>query len=135
MSGRDRTRTGQVLTDSDIARIAAEVESTEYDVEGLKTRRRGRPPTRPCRPHLVQDGQGCKGVVCAGNLTLLFPACPVPQGMAGLFIFSHARPPSCSVHSSSLGGRAQRALWSKPGRWPTTRPRRDAFRLHCLTQP
>ena len=38
-----RTRTGQVLTDSDIARIAAEVETTEYDIEELKTRRRGRP--------------------------------------------------------------------------------------------
>ena len=38
-----QTRTGKVLTDSDIARIAAEVESTEYDIEELKTRRRGRP--------------------------------------------------------------------------------------------
>jgi len=38
-----RTQTGQVLTDSDIARIAAEVETTEYDIEELKTRRRGRP--------------------------------------------------------------------------------------------
>ena len=38
-----RTRTGQVLTDSDIARIAAEVETTKYDIEELKTRRRGRP--------------------------------------------------------------------------------------------
>ena len=38
-----RTRTGKVLTESDIARIAAEVETTEYDIEELKTRRRGRP--------------------------------------------------------------------------------------------
>ena len=38
-----QTRTGQVLTDSDIARIAAEVETTNYDIEELKTRRRGRP--------------------------------------------------------------------------------------------
>ena len=38
-----QTRTGKALTDSDIARIAAEVESTEYDIEELKTRRRGRP--------------------------------------------------------------------------------------------
>lgn len=38
-----RTRTGQVLTDSDIARIAAEVETTEYNIEKLKIRRRGRP--------------------------------------------------------------------------------------------
>ena len=38
-----QTRTGKVLTDSDIARIAAEVESTEYDIDELKTRRRGRP--------------------------------------------------------------------------------------------
>ncbi len=36
-----QTRTGKVLTDSDIARIAAEVETTEYDIEELKTRRRG----------------------------------------------------------------------------------------------
>lgn len=38
-----RTRAGQVLTESDIARNAAEVETTEYDIEELKTRRRGRP--------------------------------------------------------------------------------------------
>ena len=38
-----QTRTGQVLTDSDVARIAAEVETTDYDIEELKTRRRGRP--------------------------------------------------------------------------------------------
>ena len=38
-----QTRTGRVLTDSDIARIAAEVETSEYDIEELKTRRRGRP--------------------------------------------------------------------------------------------
>ena len=38
-----RTRTGKVLTDSDIALIASEVESTEYDIEELKSRRRGRP--------------------------------------------------------------------------------------------
>lgn len=38
-----QTRTGKVLTDSNIARIAAEVETTKYDIEELKTRRRGRP--------------------------------------------------------------------------------------------
>ena len=38
-----QTRTGRVLTDSDIDRIAAEVETTEYDIEELKTRGRGRP--------------------------------------------------------------------------------------------
>ncbi|MDE0236253.1 MAG: CopG family transcriptional regulator [bacterium] len=38
-----RTRTGQVLTDGDVARIADEVETTKYDIEELKTRRRGRP--------------------------------------------------------------------------------------------
>lgn len=41
--GTYRTRTGKVLTKSDVARIAAEVETTEYDIEELKTRRRGRP--------------------------------------------------------------------------------------------
>lgn len=37
------TKTGQVLTDADLDAIADEVESTDYDVEALKTRRRGRP--------------------------------------------------------------------------------------------
>lgn len=39
-----RTRTGRTLTDDDIDAIAREVEEAEYDVEALKTRRRGRPP-------------------------------------------------------------------------------------------
>ncbi|HET8739779.1 MAG TPA: ribbon-helix-helix protein, CopG family [Acidimicrobiia bacterium] len=38
-----RTRTGRTLTDDDIDAIAREVEKAEYDVEALKTRRRGRP--------------------------------------------------------------------------------------------
>lgn len=37
------TRTGRTLTDDDIDAIAREVEETDYDVEALKTRRRGRP--------------------------------------------------------------------------------------------
>ncbi len=37
------TKTGRVLTDADLDAIAEEVESTDYDVEALKTRRRGRP--------------------------------------------------------------------------------------------
>ena len=41
--GTYQTRTGKFLTDSDVARIAAEVESTEYDIDELKTRRRGCP--------------------------------------------------------------------------------------------
>lgn len=39
-----RTRSGRTLTDKDIDAIAREVEETDYDVEALKTRRRGRPP-------------------------------------------------------------------------------------------
>jgi len=39
-----RTRSGRVLSDSDLDALAVEVESTEYDVEALKARRRGRPP-------------------------------------------------------------------------------------------
>jgi hypothetical protein len=39
-----RTRSGRTLTDEDIDAIAREVEETEYDVEALKTGRRGRPP-------------------------------------------------------------------------------------------
>lgn len=38
-----RTRKGRTLTDEDIDAIAREVEETEYDVEALRTRRRGRP--------------------------------------------------------------------------------------------
>jgi hypothetical protein len=39
-----RTRSGRALTDEDIDGIAREVEETDYDIEALKTRRRGRPP-------------------------------------------------------------------------------------------
>ena len=38
-----KTKTGRILTDADIDALAEEVETTEYDVEELKTRRRGRP--------------------------------------------------------------------------------------------
>ena len=38
-----KTRTGRTLTDKDVDAIASEVEETDYDVEALKTRRRGRP--------------------------------------------------------------------------------------------
>ena len=41
---KHRTRSGRTLTDEDIDAIACEVEETDYDVEALKTRRRGRPP-------------------------------------------------------------------------------------------
>lgn len=46
-----QTRSGRNLTDEDIDAIAREVEETDYDVEALKTRRRGRPPDgfRTCR--------------------------------------------------------------------------------------
>jgi hypothetical protein len=37
-----RTKTGKVLTDADIEALADEAERG-YDVEGVKTRRRGRP--------------------------------------------------------------------------------------------
>jgi hypothetical protein len=38
-----RTHTGRTLSDDDIDAIAHDVEETDYDVEVLKTRRRGRP--------------------------------------------------------------------------------------------
>lgn len=38
-----RTRSGRSITDEDIDLLATEVEEANYDVEGLKTRRRGRP--------------------------------------------------------------------------------------------
>lgn len=37
------TATGRVLTDDDLDTIAEEVEHADYEVEELKTRRRGRP--------------------------------------------------------------------------------------------
>lgn len=37
------TASGRLLTDDDLDAIAEEVEHAEYDVEELKTRRRGRP--------------------------------------------------------------------------------------------
>jgi hypothetical protein len=39
-----RTRSGRALTDEEIEALASEVENADYDVEALKTRRRGRPP-------------------------------------------------------------------------------------------
>jgi hypothetical protein len=38
-----RTATGKTLTDADIEALADEVETTDYDTEILKSRRRGRP--------------------------------------------------------------------------------------------
>jgi hypothetical protein len=38
-----KTSAGKELTDADLDAIAEEVEHKEYDVEQLKTRRRGRP--------------------------------------------------------------------------------------------
>jgi uncharacterized protein (DUF4415 family) len=38
-----RTRDGRTLTDADLKALATEVEETDYNVEALKTRRRGRP--------------------------------------------------------------------------------------------
>ncbi len=39
-----RTKTGRILTDEEIEALATEVEETDYDIDQLKTRRRGRPP-------------------------------------------------------------------------------------------
>ncbi|MPZ54051.1 MAG: ribbon-helix-helix protein, CopG family [Acidimicrobiia bacterium] len=39
-----RTSSGRTLRDEDLDALAADVEEAEYDVEVLKTRRRGRPP-------------------------------------------------------------------------------------------
>ena len=38
-----RTKSGRVLGDADIEAMSSEVEVEDYDVEELKTRRRGRP--------------------------------------------------------------------------------------------
>ena len=37
------THTGRILTDSELDALADEVETADYDVEMLKSRRRGRP--------------------------------------------------------------------------------------------
>ena len=39
-----RTASGQNLSEDDLERLAVEAEETDYDVEELKARRRGRPP-------------------------------------------------------------------------------------------
>jgi hypothetical protein len=38
-----RTKSGRIVTDEEIDALATEVEETDYDVERLKTQRRGRP--------------------------------------------------------------------------------------------
>jgi len=38
-----RTRCGRTVTDEEIDAVSTEVAETDYDVEALKTRRRGRP--------------------------------------------------------------------------------------------
>ena len=43
MTPTHRTKTGRILSDAEIDALADEVETTDYDVEALKTRRRGRP--------------------------------------------------------------------------------------------
>ena len=39
-----QTKSGRTLSDSELDRLAVEVEEAEFDVDALKTRRRGRPP-------------------------------------------------------------------------------------------
>ena len=38
-----KTNTGRILTEADLDAIAEEVETSDYDVEALRKRRRGRP--------------------------------------------------------------------------------------------
>ena len=39
-----RARNGRILTDEDLEALAAELDEKDFDVDVLKTRRRGRPP-------------------------------------------------------------------------------------------
>lgn len=39
-----RTNSGRTLSDDELDRLAVDVAEAEYDVDALKTRRRGRPP-------------------------------------------------------------------------------------------
>ena len=43
MTRKTKTKTGRTLTDADLDALADEVESADYDIEELKSRRRGRP--------------------------------------------------------------------------------------------
>jgi len=43
-SSTRRTDSGRTLTDEDLEALATEVAEKDYDVDALKTRRRGRPP-------------------------------------------------------------------------------------------
>jgi Ribbon-helix-helix protein, copG family len=43
MTPTHRTKTGRILTDDEIDALADEVETTDYDVDALNKRRRGRP--------------------------------------------------------------------------------------------
>ena len=38
-----RTKTGRVLSDADVKALSKEVETEDFDIEELKSRRRGRP--------------------------------------------------------------------------------------------
>lgn len=42
-SNTHRTRSGRTLTDEEIDALSTEVTETDYDLDALKTRRRGRP--------------------------------------------------------------------------------------------
>lgn len=48
-----RTRSGRVLTDEEVDVLSSEVAETDYDVEALKPRRRGRPPMGSGRADVV----------------------------------------------------------------------------------
>ena len=58
-----KTKTGRTLTDADLDALADDVETTEYDVEELKTRRRGRPAmgSGPADVVPVSHRSGAKG--------------------------------------------------------------------------
>jgi hypothetical protein len=47
------TASGRELSDADIDAVAAEVASKDYDIEAVKTRRRGRPPMGAGRAEVV----------------------------------------------------------------------------------
>ena len=57
-----RTRTGRSLTDEEIEALSTEVAETDYDVEALERRRRGRPSMGSGPADVVRSGsiRSCK---------------------------------------------------------------------------
>ncbi len=63
MTPKYRTKTGRALTEDEVDALAEAVEATDYDVEVLKKRRRGRPAMGSGRADVVPVGAVAFGEV------------------------------------------------------------------------